>query len=191
MMVLLAIPMLTSAWMTSTAGEILNTFDVRFLETSIEEYFPPDQPVDQPIIKEVSVRNQGTISLDPNNWLRPVEDFTDVDTHDAFVRVRITVTPDIWTPGVINQRGAITIDINTTYWTLGPSGFFYYNRVLESGQATQPIFTRVNLHEHREDFDIMIYQEAVMSFRPQDPQYVSNGIYSIDLIQQRFASVSL
>lgn len=37
----------------------------------------------------------------------------------------------------------MTLDYNTTDWTQGEDGYFYYNKVLKPGEVTEPIFTNV------------------------------------------------
>ena len=37
----------------------------------------------------------------------------------------------------------ITLDINDKDWTLGEDGYYYYNRALKAGEATEPLFTTV------------------------------------------------
>lgn len=37
----------------------------------------------------------------------------------------------------------MTLDYNTTDWTQGDDGYFYYNKVLKPGEVTEPIFNNV------------------------------------------------
>lgn len=37
----------------------------------------------------------------------------------------------------------ITLDLNTEFWTEW-NGFYYYNRILEPGEETEPLFTKVS-----------------------------------------------
>lgn len=45
----------------------------------------------------------------------------------------------------LNADDCLKVDLNTTDWTVGQDGFIYYNKVLEPGQTTAPVFTEVEI----------------------------------------------
>lgn len=59
--------------------------------------------------------------------------------------VRISVETKI-VPDTLSLK-YITLDLNTTDWT-EQDGFYYYNRVLEAGETTAPLFTQVSFDKN-------------------------------------------
>lgn len=75
----------------------------------------------------------------------------------------------------------ITLDINTTDWTLGEDGFYYYNRVLQPGETTEPLFTTVTFEpEMGNDYmnarvEITVRAQAVQSRNNGDAPMTAVG----------------
>lgn len=65
-----------------------------------------------------------------------------VCTHPFYLRVQITngVTND-----ALSAEDVFAIDLNTTDWTVAQDGYIYYNRILQPGEATTPVFTEVEI----------------------------------------------
>lgn len=65
-----------------------------------------------------------------------------VCAHPFYLRVQL-VSGD--SEGVLNAQDCLRMDINTQNWTVGDDGYIYYNRILEPGQTTEPVFTQVEI----------------------------------------------
>ena len=58
--------------------------------------------------------------------------------------VRVLITKDIQLAGDSEvDPNLIKLGLNTTDWTLGTDGYYYYNRALAPGETTVPLFTTV------------------------------------------------
>jgi len=59
------------------------------------------------------------------------------------------------------------LDINTADWLYDSSdGYYYYNKVLQPGESTSPLFTKVTIRDDLDEsdmkeFDILIYAESI------------------------------
>jgi hypothetical protein len=88
----------------------------------------PMKPGDQ-VMKIVNVKNEGDIS--------------------AIVRVMVfpvIIAADGKTPLPAKLGEEILVDINTNYWTDGGDGYYYYNKILESGKQSENLFNVVALN---------------------------------------------
>lgn len=131
----------TYAYLISDDTEI-NAFTVG--ETVIEvkeEYTPPDKltPGD-PIPKKPWVENTGNLPC----FVRMRADFSD-SRAEAFCE---------------------KLDINTTDWYYDSAdGYYYYKKLLNKGEKTSALFTKVQIksdtnQEDIIDFDVLVYAEA-------------------------------
>lgn len=66
----------------------------------------------------------------------------------------------------------VTYDLNTQYW-IEQDGYFYYNAVLEAGETTEPLFTKVTFAANMGN----MYQqsEAMIQINVQATQVANNG----------------
>jgi len=142
----------TLAWFSATDARDNNfkadfAFNVDLVdEFETPETFSPDQLVD----KTVGAKNTEDI--------------------DAFVRVMaFPVAGKDQTPlSALNGVEVIYENLNTTDWTYGDDGYYYYLGVLAPGEETAPLFTGVQLKiddEVKDDyqnanFDIVVKVEA-------------------------------
>ena len=56
--------------------------------------------------------------------------------------VRVLITKDIQLAGEVDPD-LIKLGLNTTDWTLGTDGYYYYNKALKPGETTAPILSSV------------------------------------------------
>lgn len=61
--------------------------------------------------------------------------------NDAWIRVKVTIACTV--NGVELPLDGITLDYNTTDWTLDEDGFYYYNNPVEGGDSTTALFNTV------------------------------------------------
>jgi len=168
----------TLALLTSASGTMTNSFSVSEISTIIEE------EIDDNMGKKPTVKNTGSA--------------------DCLVRVKVTVNPsDILYDKTSNPTGKISLDYNTeeelnsneakdsngTSWKLGDDGYWYYQGVLEAGQTTDTaLFTQVtwlptnadgslDLSDF-EEFDIILYQEAIQTHAGNEANAIVNGEYN-------------
>ncbi len=63
----------------------------------------------------------------------------------------------------------ISLDFNQKEWSLKQSdGYYYYNKILQPGESTEPLFTTVKIDSNIEedklkDFNIIVYADTVQS----------------------------
>lgn len=91
----------------------------------------------------------------------------------CLVRLRMTVTPEsVADRETVDADGNVTgdyLDISgwSAKWIDGKDGFLYYSDILQPGESTEPVFTTVTVNHNElnpwEDFDIILYQEAVQA----------------------------
>lgn len=74
----------------------------------------------------------------------------------------------------------VTIDFNTTDWTLGEDGWYYYNKALKPGEITAPLFTTVSFAA---DMDNM-YQnsDTTVDVMAMAVQSANNGIAATEAV---------
>ena len=153
----------TFAIITATAGTVTNTFQAAKVATEIEEEFEGKIKAGSTVKKNPSVKNTGI--------------------SDAFVRVRITISPEqtevtllngTWNGTAFTEKGKAADSIATestlydpdgdgTGWYQGTDGWFYYNSPVAPGQNTDNLFDAVKIGNVTNNFDITVYQEAVFA----------------------------
>ena len=62
--------------------------------------------------------------------------------HPFYLRVKLASSS---TSAELLPQECLKVDLNTTDWTEGADGYIYYNRILEPGQVTEPVFTQVEI----------------------------------------------
>ena len=129
----------TSAYLIN-GDQTTNTFNATKVNVSIDEYFekPADPQPGDVVTKEVNAVNTSDIPV--------------------YVIMRAEVSnSDLLEPLSI-QSG----------WTKKSDGFYYYDRVLDPGEASGELFTSVTikksaLKEELKDLDVLVYAEAVQA----------------------------
>ena len=72
----------------------------------------------------------------------------------------------------------ITLDINDKDWTLGEDGYYYYNRALKAGEATEPLFTTVTFAQTMSNE--YQYSTAAIDVKADAVQTANNGETALD-----------
>ena len=74
---------------------------------------------------------------------------TNTGDFPAYVRVKVDQAVELADAAAVEQQGAVTIDFNTTDWTL-KDGYYYYNKALapkgSEGSATEYLFEKVTFN---------------------------------------------
>lgn len=100
----------------------------------------------------------------PNRNLRPGETYKKVvrvsntGTVPCYVRVFAEITEQ-------DTRDEIDVDYNTDSWTKHDDGYYYYNKAINPGEKTEPLFTRLKVKgtSSVRDFKMICYEETVQS----------------------------
>jgi hypothetical protein len=131
-----------AAYLTDVENEE-NSFTSAIEKMEIAEEFDPPKKLTPGIsfIKKPKVINRGTIPC----YVR------------AFAEVDDSTIGDY-----------ISIDYDMTNWTKKNDGYYYYNKILNPNEETEPLFTTVNINKDIEenklkDFNIILYCESVQS----------------------------
>lgn len=66
----------------------------------------------------------------------------------------------------------VTYDLNTEYW-IEQNGYFYYKEVLEPGETTKPLFTKVMFSSDMSN--MYQYSKAIIKVNAQATQVIHNG----------------
>jgi len=130
------------AFLTGT-DSIENEWKIGYVDVELDENFraPDELEPGLSFTKDVKAVNNG-----PN---------------DAYVRIKV-----IFSDG--DMEKASKLDYNTTDFELNNDGYWYYKKILQSGEKTESLFTTVTISEDVEkedlkDFDIQVYLEAYQS----------------------------
>lgn len=135
--ILCAAGIVTLAVLLSKTGELVNTFEPGNVTTEVREEFEPTETATV-FRKEPVVANTGK--------------------NACYVRVRVTASPEeqLEIGGWDRQN-----------WTEKEDGYYYYNKALESGESTTPLFKEVSVKKEYEEtiegFEVNVYQEAVQA----------------------------
>ena len=103
----------------------------------VESYAPPASfAKGDEITKEVKVKNEGSVP--------------------CYVRVFAEVSDP-------KARDAIDIDYNTSSWVKNSDGYYYYSRILKTGEESEPLFTTLTAKSDADGFKIICYSETVQA----------------------------
>lgn len=103
----------------------------------VESYAPPASfAKGDEITKEVKVKNEGSVP--------------------CYVRVFAEVSDP-------EARDAIDIDYNTSDWIKNSDGYYYYSRILKTGEESEPLFTTLAAKSDADGFKIICYSETVQA----------------------------
>ena len=104
----------------------------------IENYEAPETfAKGESYTKEVSVRNEGSVP--------------------CYVRVFAEVSDP-------EERDAIDIDYNTSDWIKKSDGYYYYSRILNTGEESTPLFKTLTAESDADGFKIICYSETVQAY---------------------------
>ena len=103
----------------------------------VESYNPPSSfAKGDEITKEVKVKNEGSVP--------------------CYVRVFAEVSDP-------EARDAIDIDYNTSDWIKKSDGYYYYSRILNTGEDSTPLFKTLTAKADADGFKIICYSETVQA----------------------------
>lgn len=104
----------------------------------VESYAPPSSfAKGDEITKEVKVKNEGSVP--------------------CYVRVFAEVSNP-------EERDAIDIDYNTSDWIKNSDGYYYYSRILNTGEESTPLFKTLTAESDADGFKIICYSETVQAY---------------------------
>lgn len=147
----------TIAWFTDTA-EVTNVITLGNIDISLRES-------DGDGYTEEGLQFGAEVPLTPGEELPKDPYVVNVGKNDAWVRILVELEGTILEVEAFDFD-AIT-DFNTTNWTRGTDGYYYYNEMLEAGDDTERLFTTVTIPETwgnafaDTDLEIIITAEAV------------------------------
>lgn len=122
-----------------------NRFSVGNNEIIVDETFESAEPGSR-TVKKPRAKNTGSV--------------------DCYVRGRIVLS-DSRASEYIGYYMNESSGINTDDWTEGEDGWFYYHKILKTGEKTSPVFTHIQLQENipdtLKDFTIDVLFESVQS----------------------------
>ena len=119
-----------------------NSFTVGYNEIQVIEKFTPPSELKPGVVftKKPMVKNTGSVPC----YVRMFAEATNSKTGQY-----------------------MSYDFNTTEWSSKKvDGYYYYNTILQPGDTTEPLFTKVTVADDAvdlDDFDIIIYAESVQS----------------------------
>ena len=104
----------------------------------VESYAPPPSfAKGDEITKEVKVKNEGSVP--------------------CYVRVFAEVCDP-------EERNVIDIDYNTSEWMKKSDGYYYYSRILNTGEESTPLFKTLTAKSDADGFKIICYSETVQAY---------------------------
>lgn len=186
----LATPMITYAFLTWRSHEMVNTFALRMLETSVGENI--EGLSETGVAKEVWINNHVTFETDE------LSEFASNPMSPAYIRARITVSPNVWGSDlendvlILSEGELVTPDHHPgDNWLAGGDGWFYYLSVVQPDESTGLLMDYVAWEKGwAQNFDLTIYQEAVTADRNFNVGGSNSNISNSDILshmQQRFA----
>lgn len=139
----IAIPVLNILAYQTDRDRVINNFTVGYNESSVIEEF--EKPT----------------SLAPGTSFKKTVRVKNTTNSKCYVRIFAEVN---------NQDAAkyVKMDIDTSKWTKQSDGYYYYHDILNEGEITSPLFTKVNISadantETLKDLDIIIYEETAQA----------------------------
>ena len=137
-------------------------------------------------LDETSVDETGAVSafkdvagVMPGAEISKIVAVTNTGANSAWVRIGVDKRIDL-AQGVTGEpdTGLVTMDLNTTDWTRGDDGYYYYNTVLQPGATTEPLFTAVHFAETMSN----MYQEsrAILQVNAFATQTAHNGASALE-----------
>ena len=113
------------------------------------------------------------IDILPGTDVSKIVQVKNVGAHPAWIRV--SVAKSILLADGVNGEvdlSLITYDLNTQYWT-EQDGYFYYKDILNPGETTKPLFTKVMFAPNMNN----MYQQskAIIKINAQATQVANNG----------------
>ena len=133
------------AYLISVANQT-NSFTVGENVTRIEEDFDPPTTIEagESYEKKVTVRNVKSVPC----YVRVFAEFSDPEQSDA-----------------------MRLDFNTKDWTIRQAdGYYYYKKILQVGEATEPLFSQIYAEKDSNNLELIVYSESIQTEGASDPQ---------------------
>lgn len=94
---------------------------------------------------------EDVIGVMPGTEVSKIIQVENTGDHPAYIRIRVDKTIIL----AEGQKGAVDPDLvslhtDTDHWT-EKDGYYYYNAVLEAGETTEPLFTKVSFAKEMDD----------------------------------------
>lgn len=83
------------------------------------------------------------VQVMPGDTVSKIVTVKNTGTNPLYLRLKLTV--GVLNDDTLSAEDKLSMDLNTTDWTLGQDGFYYYNKALEPDAVTEPIFTKVTV----------------------------------------------
>lgn len=115
---------------------------------------------------------QNIANATPGETYSKIPKVRNVDDGAAWIRIKMTPTATL-TDGNIVPADVFQTDINSQYWLTGNDGYYYYYRVLNQNETTEPLFTEAALASDLDN----IYKGATfgLTLSAQAVQQKNNG----------------
>lgn len=173
----------TFAVIKATTNTVTNTFEAGEVKTRIDEEVDPTVTKYSTVKKTPKITNEGK--------------------SDAFVRARITISPEKTNVTLLagtwngenftetskalkgKENDLFDADDDGFGWYLAADGWYYYNTPIAKGKSTDTLFDAVKVGDVDKNFDITIYQEAVYS-----GGYNAGQTVDLDTIKAAFDAVN-
>ena len=113
----------------------------------------------------------GVSGVMPGTTVTKIAEVKNTGSSAAYVRAKADKKV-ILADESIGDASPVTIDFNTTDWTL-KDGYYYYNKALEPGKTTEPLFTKVSFDKNMSN----TYQnsKAIVDVSAYATQAANNG----------------
>lgn len=85
----------------------------------------------------------GVDGVMPGTEVTKIVEVKNTGDNGVYVRMKVEKAIQLADEEGDTDVSLIALDINTTDWTDGGDGFYYYNEVLGAGETTKPLFTTV------------------------------------------------
>lgn len=96
--------------------------------------------------KTIPFPEGGVDGVMPGTGITKIVELTNNGANAAFVRIKVDKAITLsGQSGETPDLDLVELDFNTGAWTKQADGFYYYNTVLEPGETTDELFTRVSL----------------------------------------------
>ena len=105
----------------------------------------------------------------PNRELRPGETCKKVVrvSNTGTVPCYVRVFAEVSNP---KTREVLDVDYNTSCWSKKSDGYYYYSRILNAGEVSEPLFTTLIAKENVTDFEMICYSETVQAYGFAGPE---------------------
>ncbi len=94
--------------------------------------------------KTVPFPEDGVGDVMPGTEVTKIVEIKNTGSGAAYIRVEVEQQITLEDGSVDkSENSPLSIDFDKTNWTLGDDGYYYYNKALEPGETTEPLFTKV------------------------------------------------